>query len=118
MRRAGRQVILEPQPRECLGDWDVVAAACAYEFEAPRRKGLSGYGKEVFVGIDVAKAHLAVAFNDEAGCTRYTNDDAGISKLVEHLKSLQNSCFGCHEARRTPPTRPRYFGFDTATEFS
>jgi transposase len=45
--------------------------------------------KEVFVGIDVAKAHLDVPFNDEADCTRDTNDDAGISKLVDHLKSRQ-----------------------------
>jgi len=45
--------------------------------------------REVFVGIDVAKAHLDVAYNDEADCTRYTNDDAGISQLVDHLKSRQ-----------------------------
>jgi hypothetical protein len=50
---------------------------------------LSGMEKEVFVGIDVAKAHLDVAFNDGADCRRYTADDAGISKLVEHLKSRQ-----------------------------
>jgi len=45
--------------------------------------------REEFVGIDVAKAHLDVAFKDETGCTRYANDDAGISKLVEDLKSRE-----------------------------
>ena len=57
--------------------------------EAPRRKGCLVVEREVFVGIDVAKAHLDVALDDEAECKRYTNDDAGISKLVEYLKSRQ-----------------------------
>jgi len=45
--------------------------------------------REVFVGIDVAKAHLDVAFDGEESCTRYSNDEAGVSKLVENLKARQ-----------------------------
>jgi transposase len=43
--------------------------------------------REVYVGIDVAKAHLDVAVSGQAKCERYSNDDAGIAKLVEHLRA-------------------------------
>jgi len=44
---------------------------------------------EVYVGIDVAKAHLDVAVSGQAKCERYSNDDGGIAKLVERLRSIR-----------------------------
>jgi transposase len=43
--------------------------------------------KAVFAGIDVAKAHLDLAINDEATCERFRNDDDGIAKLTEQLRA-------------------------------
>ena len=44
---------------------------------------------EVFVGIDVAKAHLDVAVGSEATSERFANDEDGIAKLIERLRSNQ-----------------------------
>jgi transposase len=42
----------------------------------------------VFVGIDVAKAHLDVALRPSGAHERLPNDDAGIARVVEHLQAL------------------------------
>ena len=43
----------------------------------------------VFVGIDVSKAHLDVAFSHEQKVQRLVNDEAGIESLVGLLRPLQ-----------------------------
>jgi transposase len=43
----------------------------------------------VFVGIDVAKAHLDIALRPSAEGWRVANDDAGIAPLVGRLQDLQ-----------------------------
>lgn len=43
----------------------------------------------VFVGIDVAKAHLDIALRPTAEAWRVANDDAGIAPLVARLQDLQ-----------------------------
>jgi transposase len=43
----------------------------------------------VFVGIDVAKAHLDIALRPTAEGWRVANDDAGITPLVARLQALQ-----------------------------
>jgi len=45
--------------------------------------------KQVFVGIDVAKAHLDVAVSGEAASERFANDEDGIAKLIGQLRSRQ-----------------------------
>lgn len=42
---------------------------------------------EGFVGIDVAKAHLDVAMGGQEVSKRFSNDDDGISKLVDELRA-------------------------------
>jgi transposase len=44
-----------------------------------------GAKQEVFVGIDISKAHLDVAIWGEVRTWRYTNDTVGIGKLVGRL---------------------------------
>jgi transposase len=44
--------------------------------------------KEIFVGIDVSKSHLDVAFSHEPGTHRFTNDDAGIEQLLSLLPEV------------------------------
>ena len=43
----------------------------------------------VFVGIDVAKAHLDIALRPTAEGWRVANDDAGIAPLVARMQDLQ-----------------------------
>lgn len=40
----------------------------------------------VFIGVDVAKAHLDVAANDDANVHRFSNDDGGVAKLAAWLR--------------------------------
>lgn len=42
--------------------------------------------KDVFVGVDVAKAHVDVSVTDEGASTRYSNDENGIAQLVAMLR--------------------------------
>lgn len=42
----------------------------------------------IYVGIDVSKAQLDVALLPSAECWSEPNDEAGISRLVQHLESL------------------------------
>jgi transposase len=44
---------------------------------------------EIFVGIDVSKAWLDVAVYEQEEVFRVSNDDAGLSNLVERLKKLK-----------------------------
>jgi transposase len=43
----------------------------------------------VYVGIDVAKAHLDVAVTPGGQATRWSYDEAGIAALLEHLQALR-----------------------------
>ncbi len=40
----------------------------------------------IFVGIDVSKDHLDVAFRPTGAATRFTNDERGIAALLARLK--------------------------------
>ena len=44
---------------------------------------------EIFVGIDVSKAWLDVAVHEQKDTTRFSNDEAGIIRLVKKLKKLK-----------------------------
>lgn len=44
---------------------------------------------EIFVGIDVSKAWLDIAVHEESETFRVSNDEAGIARLVKHLRKLQ-----------------------------
>jgi transposase len=44
---------------------------------------------EIFVGLDVAKAHVDVAVRPSGEQGRLANDEAGIAQLVERLRMLQ-----------------------------
>ena len=45
-------------------------------------------GAEVFVGIDVSKAHLDVALSTEEDVRRFENDEKGLEDLVGSLRTL------------------------------
>tara|TARA_Y100000031_G_scaffold98748_1_gene108204 strand:+ start:324 stop:1283 length:960 start_codon:yes stop_codon:yes gene_type:complete len=45
-------------------------------------------GKDTYIGIDVAKAHLDLAVHLEGDPWRVSNNEAGISAVVKHLKEL------------------------------
>lgn len=47
--------------------------------------------RTIGVGIDVAKKHLDVAMGAEASSTRFANDEEGIAKLVDELRSTNVS---------------------------
>ena len=51
--------------------------------------------REVFVGIDVAKAHLDVATRPVDQTWQFANDEAGIANLVKRVARLRPTLVRC-----------------------
>ena len=44
---------------------------------------------QIWVGIDVAKAHLDVAFRPTGAALQFPNNTSGIDQLLTHLRSVE-----------------------------